>query len=248
MKSAIAWLTVLAAAALPSLAETQTQEWSFALSPGGRVSVDNVNGKIEVVSWDRDEIEIVAVKKAKGFNSAERMEQVEIEIEDRPGGVSIRTVYPRGFGRKGSVSVHYELRVPREVDLELEATNGRIFVAKVSGSVAAETTNGRIELEGIEGAIDASTTNGSIRAELLAHNGEDIRCNTTNGSIRLALPSSIQAEIRAGVTNGSISSELPVTLSGKMSRKSLRGGINGGGPLIRLETTNGSISLDASDG
>ncbi len=221
-------------------------EWRFTLGAGGNVSVNNVNGAIRVTAWDQDEVEIIAVKKAKGglFGSGEDyLDQVRIEIEESEDGVSVRTAYPSGWRNKGKVSVYYELRVPLETNLELDTTNGKILAAGVTGDVAAETTNGRIELEEVSGSIRANTTNGSIRAELLSHNGQDLRFNTTNGSISLAVPEDIKAQVKAGVTNGSIDTDLPITLRGKMSRRSINGEVNGGGALIRLSTTNGSIRI-----
>src|SRR5438270_222263 len=51
--------------------------------------------------------------------------------------------------------------------------------------------------------------------------------------------------IDAANTNGSIESDLPITTSGAQNKHSLHGTMNGGGPELRLRTTNGSIHIEA---
>ncbi len=93
------------------------------------------------------------------------------------------------------------------------------------------------------GSVDAETTNGSISVALAQHNGQDMKCETTNGSVRIALPGNYKGNVVAETTNGRIHTNFPVT-STSWSKRSLNGTINGGGPLLELETTNGSIHID----
>jgi DUF4097 and DUF4098 domain-containing protein YvlB len=96
------------------------------------------------------------------------------------------------------------------------------------------------------GDLAAATTNGSIEAELTAVTpGRGVRLDTTNGSIRARLPRNFAGRIDAANTNGSIESDLPVTTSGSQNKHSLHGTMNGGGPELRLRTTNGSIHINA---
>jgi len=145
-----------------------------------------------------------------------------------------------------SMSVTYEVMVPRTMDLQIENTNGAIEASDVRGSHKIETTNGRITLARCAGDLNAETTNGSIEAELTAvNNGRGIHLETTNGGIHARLPRTFAARIDAANTNGSIESDLPVTTSGSQDKHSLHGTMNGGGPELRLRTTNGSIHINA---
>ena len=93
------------------------------------------------------------------------------------------------------------------------------------------------------GAIDAETTNGHIRAELLdVTAGKPMHFETTNGGITVKVPRGFAASIDAANTNGSISTELPISTTAT-HRHTLRGTVNGGGPELRLRTTNGGISI-----
>jgi DUF4097 and DUF4098 domain-containing protein YvlB len=142
--------------------------------------------------------------------------------------------------------VTYEVTVPRTMDLQIENTNGAIEASDVRGSHRIETTNGRIILARCAGDVDAATTNGSIEAELTVINaGRSVRLETTNGGIHARLPRTFAARIDAANTNGSIESDLPIMVSGSQNKHSLHGTINGGGPELRLRTTNGSIHINS---
>jgi DUF4097 and DUF4098 domain-containing protein YvlB len=142
--------------------------------------------------------------------------------------------------------VTYEVTVPRSMSLDLENTNGAIEVADVRGSHKLYTTNGHIELARCAGDVAAETTNGGIKAELLdVTPGKRVSLETTNGRISLAAPPTLAAELDAATTNGSVDTDLPVTTT-RTGKHSLRGMINGGGPSLRLRTTNGSIEIRAA--
>ena len=150
------------------------------------------------------------------------------------------------FGNNVNASVTYDVTVPRAMSLDIEDTNGAVEVSDVRGSHKIGTTNGHITLARCGGDVDAETTNGGINAELLEVTpGKAVRLETTNGRISLAAPPTLAASIDAANTNGSINTELPVT-STRMRRHTLHGTINGGGPEVRLRTTNGSIEIRAA--
>ncbi|HEX9160706.1 MAG TPA: DUF4097 family beta strand repeat-containing protein [Thermoanaerobaculia bacterium] len=219
--------------------------------PGSPVSIENVNGRITVTSWDQPRVRIHAMKKADAREVLDKI-GIDVRIAD---GVSVVTRMPRRndsgffdflFGNDGNASVEYDVTVPRSADLKVDNTNGAISVSDVSGRIELGTTNGRIEAVRCSGAVNASTTNGAIRAELLQVSaGKGMELETTNGSITLTVPPSFAATLEAETTNGSIRTDLPVTTR-SFSRRELRGTLNGGGPNLSLHTTNGSIEIRSS--
>ena len=86
-------ILVLAAASAPAcLAITKEFNQTYPLQPGGTFELQNVNGTVDVQGWDRDTIEIHAVKTAKHKESD--LELVSIEVGAKPGVVSVATRYP----------------------------------------------------------------------------------------------------------------------------------------------------------
>ncbi len=220
--------------------------------PGSPVSIDNVNGRIIVTSWDQPRLRIHAVRKAE---TREMLDKLSIEVRQNSDGLAITTRMPHKsdsgffdmiFGNDGNASVDYDVTVPRTTDLKVENTNGSITVSDISGSAQLGTTNGRIEALRCAGTMNIGTTNGSIKAELLqVASGKPMKFETTNGSISLTVPPSFAADIQAETTNGSIRTDLPVTTK-SFSRRELRGTMNGGGAELGLYTTNGSIEVRSS--
>lgn len=245
----------IAVAHATSLEETFKR--SIPLKAGGKLEVENVNGNISIESWNKDEVYIEAEKhvRAGDRKDAERfMEELKIDIEERDNQIIIITKHPRKgdsgfwdwiFGDNVSSSVSYTIHVPQKCDIEATSTNGGIYINSVQGKIRLRTTNGKINAESLKGLVSARTTNGSVKIEIdEVRVDEEMEFMTTNGSITLNVPDNINCDIRAKTTNGSIRTDFPLEVQGKYGSKRLSGKINNGGPLIFIETTNGSIKLN----
>ena len=240
----------------------ETFKKNITFDQGGFLSLSNSNGSIEVVSWDENEVEIIAYKevKASDRSTAERMmKKLEIDISESEDEIIVDTIFPRSsssggvfgwlFGGGGqSYSVEYEIKVPRQIDLNLNTTNGNVRVEKISGKVRLESTNGKITAEEIRGIARCKTTNGSIRVELdEISNNDAMSFKTTNGSIKLYLPDDFGADAELKTTNGHIESDFHFSEKMSKSKKRYNGRINDGGAELICSTTNGNISLYKSD-
>jgi DUF4097 and DUF4098 domain-containing protein YvlB len=226
-------------------------EWTreYALSAGGEIEIRNTNGAIDVEPSADGKVHVIAERTAKaGSDEAARelLQKMEVREEVTGDRVRIETRHRTGgFMSGGAVTVNYRLQVPEPVRTNLQNTNGRITLSSVAGRVRAQTTNGAVRGEGLRGQVEASTTNGGIELELTALHAEGVTLETTNGGIRLRLPESARADISARTVNGGINTgSLNVEAQGETSRRRLEGRLNGGGPRVRLETTNGGIRLD----
>ena len=70
--------------------------------------------------------------------------------------------------------------------------------------------------------------------------------NSGDGSMELLLPADFAADLDAHAGDGAISLGMPVVVSGALSRSRIQGALNGGGPLLRLWSGDGSIQIDAA--
>jgi len=232
--------------------ESEKIERELEANAGDFLQVRNTNGGIEVVGWAQNYIELVAVKEAKsgrGYSAREKLDHIEVRIEKVSNGWEVATKYDRDWMRSQKMNntrVNYRLKVPQELVMDLETTNGQVEVTDFAGSLKLESTNGDLVGREIRGHFEARTTNGSVRVELLEYDGQALSCKTTNGNVDLSLPADANAELSARTTNGSIKTDLPMKVSGSFSRNKLNGSLNGGGPEIDLRTTNGSIRISES--
>ncbi len=234
-----------------SLNAKATDEWkkTYQLAPGGQVEVVNMNGSIQVEPSDGNTVEVTAEKIARGMNdeaAKETLKNIEIREEVTPDRVRLQTAIPSGGGNFSHREVNYRLTVPRQASVRLRTSNGTVRAAGIRGDARLETTNGSIHATGLGGSIEGGTTNGSVTIEVDSLGKDGIRLETTNGSIALTMPSAAKADIAARCVNGSVrATNLNVVSqgSGETSRRRLEGPVNGGGPKITLETTNGSVRL-----
>src|SRR5271154_2679770 len=100
--------------AAPCFAISKDFNQSYSLQPGGSFELQNVNGPVQVEGWDRDVIEIHAVKIAKEKESD--LDRVSIEVNAKPNDVSVITRYPQNEGVE--VAVEYMIRVPHGARVE----------------------------------------------------------------------------------------------------------------------------------
>ncbi len=300
--AALAVIPFQAACDLETLAESSDRfredfQYSYNLKPGGHVSVDTFNGSVEVLSWEKDAVQITGTKYA---SREEDLAGMKIDVKADDSSVQVRTIRPES--RRGNMGARYFVRVPRRVQLDfIRSSNGQIRVEDVEGDTRLETSNGAVRLRRVTGRLDARTSNGAIeggdvagsailrtsngairvdritgsvqantsngtiqiammrpktgdRLEFESSNGSldlafeelsnnELRASTSNSSITLRVPPTIKAQLRASTSNSSITSDLDVTTHGTLTKNRLEGEINGGGPLIHLTTSNGSIKL-----
>jgi hypothetical protein len=254
-KLLMATLTLAAATTTSAATLKQTVDQTFNVRAGANVILKNVNGAITVKAWDQPRVKVVALKEVEASKDDLKkvMAELRVEFQQRDGGLTITTVYPKRdgsgsifdwlLGNNVSAEVTYDLMVPRSMNLDVSNTNGSISLSDVAGKHELDTTNGRIEVTRCAGSLDAETTNGSIEAELTrVTKGQPLRFETTNGRIEVAVPRDFAADVDAGTTNGEISTDFPVTTT-RTGSNSLRGAINGGGTPLRMRTTNGGIEI-----
>lgn len=233
----------------------ETAEWrkSYELPPGGRVEIRNVNGRIHVEPSASHTLEVVAVKTARGATSEsakESLGRIEITEEASASGVRLETKVQRASGlmNHGGVDVAYTVRVPNGADMRFTTVNGGIEVTRISGRIALETVNGGIEALDVEGgSLAATTVNGGVEVRMSRVPERGVKLGCTNGGITLQLPADAKADIFVRVVNGGIDVDadaLSIQTTEK-SRRRFEGRMNGGGPRIEIDGTNGGIQIAA---
>jgi hypothetical protein len=214
---------------------------------GGALSVDaGQNGSIRVTGESRRDVQVRATIHAWSHDEGEA-QRIVSAVNVRSDGV-LRAEGPDQRGRSGW-SVNYEVLAPRDIDLTLETHNGGIAVAAVRGDLSMKAQNGGIRLDGVAGNVRGRTTNGGVEAELTGDTweGTGLDLETTNGGVRLRIPEGYSARIETGTVNGGIDIDFPVTVQGRLGRE-FSTTLGDGGPLVRVETTNGQVRISRGRG
>ena len=238
---ALTAITCLATAASAKVAEKFAQ--TYPLDANGSIQLENVNGSVEIVAWDKNEVALEAEKSARNQEGLDRM---HLKIESSNRRLFVKTEYEKKwkFWDNMNAQVHYKLMVPAGVALDkIDVVNANISVTGVKGPVNLDTVNGSIEAEGLAGDGRFDTVNGSVRVAYAAMPASGrIGLDTVNGTCKLTLPADAAFDFDADTVNGRINCDFPITLQNSGKRE-MHGTVNGGGTRVSLESVNGSLSV-----
>lgn len=239
-------LLVLAASvtrdASAKVTETINQAYDTGAHP--RLSIDNVNGDLTLDGWDKNRIELTAIKTA---SNQERLADLQVDCVKDGDRVTIHVRYPHdnNFTTHGEgPRVDFTVHVPRGTEIgRVEFVNGDVEITNVEGDVEVSSVNGRVSGTKLGGDVNLSTVNGDV--ELAAtSNISAIRLNSVNGDITLKLPKKFDARIEAGTLHGDITAIDGIDVdASKFVGSSMSGVIGKGTMKVDLNTVNGSIHI-----
>jgi DUF4097 and DUF4098 domain-containing protein YvlB len=245
----MSWGILMAFALAASASAQVTEEFhrTLPLSSNGRVSLDNVNGGVTITGWERNEVQIDAVKKA---SNQQKLDEARIEVEASSDSVHIRTRYPEGHNNNNPATVTYELHVPRVARLDgINLVNCSLNVSQVSGDIKASLVNGKTTVRDLAGRAEISSVNGTINAYYKSlDNVRGIELKSVNGSVSLGLPASPNADVSVSTVNGGITTDFPLQVQGKFMGRHIDGKLGNGGTRIEISNVNGSVHIGPGEG
>ena len=230
---------------IPAAAAEETFEKAYSLDGVERVRIENVNGSVELRSWDKPYVRLSAVK--NGSPSA--LSNTVIRITQPGSEIRIETIALRSqhffsflFGGSRVARVEYTLLAPATTPVRLETVNGSIRVDGRRAEVRAETVNGGLDLRDIQGPVHGETVNGRITLACVG-SAEETHLETVNGSIEASYPAGASLRYRLSAIHGRLEAGDREARGHGFGGHKLEGEINGGRALVHAETVNGGIRV-----
>jgi DUF4097 and DUF4098 domain-containing protein YvlB len=258
-------------------ADVEEFQESYEVTPGMKLNVENFNGKVEILGWNGDEVEVYAEKKTNHGKDELKKVKIDVEINDE--------IFIKSIGvDDAKVSVNYEIKVPPGIEIQnietsngkieienvkgeakLHTSNGKVEVERLEGSVAVNTSNGKVEIEEVSGAVNVNTSNGKIevenvkgveslktsngkiQAEIAEIAGEKVELSSTNGNIEVYLAEYLDVELQADTSNGSITYEGLSINVLESEKHHLKGKMGEGKKKLIISTSNGKIEIEKLD-
>ena len=223
-------LFALAPAALAALTLIQQIDSTVPVERGQRLEVDLFAGDVDVKTWSRNAVRVVADPDGRG----------RVEIERSATSVSVRTT-----GRRGPPSsTDIELTVPAWMGLDISGVYTDITIAGARGPISAETVQGDVSAEGGDGLVSVKSVQGGV--SVTGAKGR-IEANSVNADVEVRRSS---GEISTETVNGSI--DLVGTDATTLTATSVNGDLNYDGPLhsggrFALSTHNGDITVTVAE-
>ena len=186
------------------------------------ISVATFNGDIDIEWYAEDEMSIEITKTS--WRSEEELEKVEVVIITD----SETSVTARKLDTDANVGVSLSLLLPQGTAIRiLETSNGDITVTDGAGDAEAYTSNGDVTFSNFDGTIEIETSNGDI----IVWGGSLSGANTSNGSIEAGIYTVPPEGIVLDTSNGDIIIKVLAGLNAEFD----------------MDTSNGSVSIDAED-
>ncbi len=228
-------------ASTPLLAATPINELR-PLDPRGRVEIDNLKGRIEVLAWDRPEVRIEG-------SLGEGVEKLLIEGDRKR--LVVRVKYPNrssglGFMAGGDRSEPTVLRlmVPLAADLEIDSVSADVDVSGIApAELSIDSVSGDVIVAGapLEATINsvsgdltltlnrAKATVGSVSGDIRLRGrlGDKVEIETVSGDIDVAVAGTAVRELSGTTVSGDLHIATALADNGR----------------IKLETVSGDIDL-----
>src|SRR6267142_535855 len=246
--------------------QTEQESKTFTVVHKPQVNIETFDGVITVHTWDKQEVKVTALKRAKDDD-----EMIGVSGRAEQSGSEVRIVaafddtFKREVNFKGkrflsdSASVDLEIYMPREASLVAKTSDGSITVESFTGEADLGTKDGSIQVSGGQGSLKAKTDDGGIivdnftgEAEVHTDDGviklsgrfAQLTASTADGSISLAFPSDFNATVETksqSVHNryGVVVAEGPPSAQTQTQRWR----VGTGGNLLTVRADRGGISF-----
>ena len=252
--------------------ENKTFEEVVALQPGSLLTLETGQGSVRLISWDEPNVDIRArIEAPPGMDADDARRSVDatsIEVRGSRRSMRIRSNYRQTVSQEDDDDswrpplVHYEIRAPRQLDLDLtidqndttlEGFEGRLLLDLDRSRLQGRNLDGTITLAFDRGSIDASDLSGSIVLHLDRTTAalRDIRFDADSeiridrGELDLVLVGTQSLTIDAQMTRRTeFSIDLAVPL--QTSDRGFHATMNGGGVALRIDADRSVLRLRAN--
>ena len=229
-------------------------ERRFQIMEHARLEINNVAGKVAIRRGEPGVITVAALKRASGFRI--NPEQMQVLYDQRGDALNISTKVDWNIFQFGLRSIHFEITVPEDCDVQLNNGSGRVILQGMSGNIRLRTGSGGIEARDLQGQIALKTGSGGIKAsnlqgqvdivtgsggiESYGLNGQ-IAFKTGSGGVRI-YQSKLAGSSRFTTGSGGIVYEGALDPQGNLLMKT------GSGRIVLTLPTNAAFNLDAKTG
>ncbi|MEM8962863.1 MAG: DUF4097 family beta strand repeat-containing protein [Acidobacteriota bacterium] len=223
-------ILVLLWACYPVWAEREVSKRVDA-SATGAVEISVVSGDVEVIGWERSEIEVTG-RVGPGVR--------EVRVERFGDRVEIEAEIRSSKGRRSS-SVELVIKVPVGSRLDLSTVSAFASVNGVDGGVQAGTVSGGLEVRGAPERVQLETVSGTIEATVDSNN---VDIDTVSGQIKLR--GDIGGQVRASAVSGRL--DLDLGAVDYLSVEAVTGSIRASADLsprgtMRLASHSGEVEI-----
>lgn len=254
-------------------AEARRFSETVPFEPGGHLEISTGRGSLELSTWDRNEVEIVArIESPVNINpvyATEIVSALRIEVKDFGRTLRIRSNYDNipdykqwFITMRYIPYVHFQVRTPRLTHVALDVRHTDTRVQDVEGAIRIQAhycdikgvnwkgrarldmDHGTLRLRGLEVPVELDADQTDVFMDLTRLGGPT-RIRAHRGRVELYLPSHYGFELYSDISHESeLDSDFEIP-TGDIERDEgiISGAINGGGSLLDLRGRHTSFRL-----
>ena len=265
-------------AAAATAAPARADEWTKTYAIGGRADlrVGTDDGDVTITASDQKQID------ARVATEGYKIGPSDVRIEEHQEGdhVTLNVKLPHfnwswWGGRHHSVRI--EVRVPRDLDLDVHTGDGNVSAQAVAGRIRIDTGDGHVNASGLKGDVNMHSGDGHITASgldgsLVVNTGDghitvdgrfdalDLKTGDGNIEARVMNGSKVANNWRLHSGDGRINMSLPSDLNAELDAHTGDGHITLDVPISvsgslsrssihgKLNAGGGTISVSSGDG
>ncbi|HZQ92232.1 MAG TPA: hypothetical protein VFA60_10605 [Terriglobales bacterium] len=250
--------------------DEQREQKTFALRSGGTLVLKHERGRVSVQGWDKDQVVVDVVKRYEGGSTAERDEwlrDTKVNFTSESGRLEIEVERANrfciGICYSGRGTVDLTIHAPRKVQLDIHESRADLQVTDIEGDLRLRNERSSVQVERLTGGVRIESERGPVRLRDVNVRGDfDVsveraefefqgsglprggRVQSERGDVVLRLPENVALNVEVNTDRrSSFRSDFPIATTTSYNSEKLRGTVNGGGPLLRLESTRGPVRL-----
>ena len=209
---------------------------SFAVEPGGQLTMDVDRGDVHITGGDQDTVEIRVTREvthANGADPSASLKEEHVTLQQTGNTISITAQEPEilrsksllGLLSRPNLNAHYEITLPHNFRVQSKTSGGDIRVGSVQGvsrslpwaaDSIARTLEEALNGKTMGGDVQAANCQGKVHLETMGGNitvggfsGPNIEATTQGGSVSADFAVAPTADCELSTSGGNVTARFP---------------------------------------
>jgi len=189
-----------------------------------RLELANVSGDVGIVGSTDGKVHVHGEVRVSGFGFGSPQERLNRILASPPVELKGDTLrVGKEFSALRSVSISYDIQVPRQTEVSASSVSGSESIRNVAGPVRAQSVSGSVRAQEIGQEVRLSSTSGTVQAEDC---GDDARAASVSGNVTI---SNAKGDVVAHSISGNVQ-------------------VNNPGGRVDADSSSGSIEIHGANG
>lgn len=220
---------------------TRHFEKTFSVNSGGSLNLTSDLGNVEVDTWDKNEVLVVADANGSEGN----LEHLDVVFSQEKDIVKVTGKYSENnwMGwHSNNMDVTFRVTVPKKFFVRAQSAGGNMSVRNLEGNANMETSGGNVDAEAVTGSVELRTSGGNVSA--MRVNGP-VQIKTSGGEIKC---SDIVGELNSHTSGGDVElSNIDGKISTETSGGSIRISMTGDNKGVYAHSSGGDINISLKE-